>query len=790
MLISRKLLNRYVNLDGITTQELGDYLTNAGLEVEGISSIIKGTNLTVGHVLTCENHPDSDHLNVCTVDVGTEVLQIVCGASNVAQGQYVVVALEGAVLPGLTIKKSSVRGIESNGMICSLTELGVPEKFIEEKFKHGIVTLDTTDVGGNPAVALGLDDEVLDVSQTPNRSDFLSLFAIAHEVSALIKRPVTLPEYHDVASVGSKTSLEITSQTNGCSSFYGKVVRGLSLGESPAWIKQALISSGIKPINNVVDISNIVMLETGQPIHFYDYTFLSELSLSVTDTIEEVVTALDGKTYSLKNGDLVIMNGNVPVGIAGIMGLGNSMIQDTTTDLVIEVARFDRVRVRKTAQRLGLNTEASSRFSKPMDDLSAPTAMDRAVQLLSLYANVTSYEETVIFGEKVFIPVSVSVSFSKINAYLGTQLSLETVVDVFERLNFAPIVDGDKITCTVPSYRKDIEIDVDLIEEVIRVVGYDILEETLPNLNLTMGSLTARQTVLRSIEKILLGFGADQINTYTLVDSSWVTGGESVADGVALLSPISDKRTHLRTQLIPSMIDTAAYNVSRRQNNALFFEISKIYENNTSHEKLGIIGFGELYRENWTKEVIRLDFYTIKGIFLSLMEQLGFQSRRFTFEVKDFDESLMHPYQTASIYFDRKRIGVIGSLHPNVEKQEGLRKTTVLEIYLDTLIESKRSAVKASEINVYPTVVRDLALLCDATVSAQSIIATIEKASRRLLLDVNVFDLFKSEKLGNKKSLAVQLTFGTDHTLSESEIQTVMQDIVGKLEKDFGISVR
>ncbi|AMC93271.1 phenylalanine--tRNA ligase subunit beta [Erysipelothrix larvae] len=790
MLISRKLLDRYVDLEGIPTLEIADALTNAGLEVEGISQLVKGTNLTVGYVETCVDHPDSDHLHVCTVNVGKEVLQIVCGAPNVAQGQTVIVALPGAVLPGITIKKSSVRGVESNGMICSLQELGVHEKFVEERFKDGIVALDKGEPGSDPRVALGLDDEIIDVSQTPNRSDFLSLFAVAHEVSALMNRKLTLPNYENAASVGSKTELTIHSDTPDCNLFIGKVINKVTIKDSPDWIKHALIGSGVKPINNVVDISNLVMLETGQPLHFYDRSFLNPLSLSVSSSISKTVTALDDKEYALELGDLVIMNGETPVGIAGIMGLGNSMIQHDTQGIVIEAARFNRVKVRKTANRFTLNTESSSRFSKPMDDLSAQKAVDRSVQLLIDYADAELIEETVVFGNTEYTPIKVSVSYNKINAYLGTNLSMDVVFNVFERLYFEPVVDEDTITCTIPSYRQDIFADVDLIEEVIRVVGYDVLGETLPLLDLTMGSLTPRQTTIRSIEKILLGLGADQINTYTLVEEAWTQGGESLENPIPLMSPISDKRTHLRTQLAPSVLDTIAYNVSRRQDNLLFFEHSKIYGNSTSYEKLAIVGTGTLNKVNWLKETVTLDFFALKGLFLSLVEQLGFQPRRFTFETKDFDETLFHPYQSASIYFDRKRIGVLGTIHPLKEKELGIKKTTLLEIYLDLLFASKKTAIKASDVRVHPTVTRDLALLCDKEVTAQALIQTIEKASRRLLLDVNVFDLFTSEKLGDQKSLAIELVLGSDHTLSETEIQTVMKDIQDKLVSNHNVSIR
>ena len=790
MLLSRKLLNRYVNIKDVETQVLTQKLTQAGLEVEGVSPLVHGTGLVVGQVLECEKHPESDKLSVCMVDIGSAVEQIVCGASNVAKGQTVVVATVGAELLDLTIKPTKIRNVESNGMICSYSELGVNEKYLTEDDLTGIIVLENGKPGDNILEALDMDDEIIDIDLTPNRSDFLALFSVANEVSALLDRDVNLPDYENASQIGTPSNLKINASTDKCSYFGGKVINSVTIKDSPKWIKQALEASGIRSINNVVDISNLVMLETGQPLHFYDFDFLKQQELSVRNDLTLDVVALDEKTYHIEKGDLLIMNGDTPVGIAGIMGLGNSMIQDHSKGIIIEVASFDMVSVRKTASRLGLITESSQRFSKAMDPLAPLKAMDRAVQLLIEYADAKEIEATVSYGEIQYEPMCASVTLKKVNDLLGTNLSLETVMDVFRRLHLSPEMDGDNIVCHIPSYRNDLKIDVDLIEEVIRIVGFDILEETLPKLDATSGALTERQTIIEHIESILLGFGGYQTLTYTLVEAAFTKGREALENPIKLLSPMSDKRAYLRTQLWPSLLETIGYNVARRQNDGLYFEISKIYAQSQVTEKLIIAGEGNLPSSNWLKESVVLDFYALKGIFIELMNHLGFTERRLDFIADDFDKETFHPYKTASVYLDRKRIGVLGHMHPNVLKDNDLKDLAVLEIDLTDILNKKKAGIKSNAISPYPNVTRDLSLLVNKDVLTKDLIKTIEKSASRLLQSVNVFDVFESDKLGDQKSIALTLTFGSDHTMEEKEIQEVMNKVNEDLIKQHKLTIR
>lgn len=791
MLLSRKLLNRYVDIADISSEELADKLTAASFEVEGISTIITGTNLVVGHVLECEPHPDSDHLNVTKVDLGTSVEQIVCGASNIAKDQYVIVATEGAVLKDLTIKATKVRGVESNGMICSLNELGVAEKFQTEEQKTGIVVLNGEFTpGSSAAAALGMEDEVLDVSQTANRSDFLSLFAIAHEVSAIFERAISIPDYDGAANVGGATELTVATETERSDSFLGKVVNHIEISESPLWLKEVLIGSNIKPINNVVDISNLVMLETGQPIHFYDKAFLKDLNLSVQDGFEGTVVGLDDLEYKISKQDALIMNNDTPVGIAGIMGLGNSMIQDDTTAIVIEVARFDHVSIRQSAARLGLSTEASVRFSKPMDNLSSVKAMDRAVQLLIELAGAKDFEETVSVGTTITELPKVSVSIDHINKYLGTHIEEAVILDVFKRLYFNPVITDGVVECTIPSYRKDIFIAEDLIEEVIRIVGFDVLEESLPLMDLTMGDLNPFQKSIRLIEDTLLGQGLDQINSYTLVSKAKTEGLNALAEPIKLALPMSDIRTHLRTHMFPSLMEIAAYNNAHKNKDFLFFEHSALYSETLTTNRLAIIGSGQLVQNNWTQTQINVDFFTVKGIFLNLMDKMGYAATRFEFATEGLEDSYLHPYKSAQILINRKPIGYIGHVHPTVCDDNDLKDAVYLEIDLDILLALKAGKVKASPISKYPSIERDLAVLVDLDVKASALRQSIEKAARRYIESIEVFDVFTSEKLEGKKSIAFELIFKNDNNMDQKAISEIMDSISTELVKQHQAEIR
>lgn len=781
MLLSYNLLKRYVDLEGIDAYECANKLTDCGIEVEEVLPVLIGTNLVTGYVEECSPHPDSDHLNLCKVNVGDEILNIVCGASNVSSGQYVIVAKVGAQLKDLTIKPTKIRGQESYGMICSMKELGLAEKYLTEEEKIGIKILPECELGIDPRIVLGLDDYTLDIKQTPNRSDFMSVYAIANEVGALFNREVRIPN-SNLENIENDTTLVINSTTINSDYFVGKVINSIEVKPSVNWIKNALIGCGIKPINNVVDISNLVMLETGQPLHYYDAQFLENKHLEVRDDFEGVLTGLDGHEYTIEKGDLLIFNGDTPVGIAGIMGLSNSGIQPNSTGLVIESARFDRVRIRKTAARLGLSTDSSVRFSKPYDVCATMQAVKRSVDLLKEYANASDIEKTVVYGNVEFEPKVVSVTLNHINSLLGTHYTMDEVVEVYRLLKFNPIVNGNEITCTIPSYRLDIEIAEDLIEEVIRIIGFDQLEDTLPLLDMTSGAYTSEQTDVRYIEDYLLGLGANQINTYTLINEDCVN-----EKAIKVLSPLSEARSHLRTSLMPSILETIRYNQSYQILDLFVFEISKIYLKDSTHTALGIAASGSMLDQGWNEDKLKYDFFFLKGIIESVLDGLGINSKRLEYKNDEIDTIKYHPYQSATIYLNRKKIGTIGTVHPTYAKDLGIKSTVYAEINLTDVFDVKKAKTKYKSYSKTPVVIKDISVQLEGDIDNRSVISIIEKVGGKLIKNVDVIDVYQNNSV---KAYTYSIALGNNETLTDSEIHDVLNKITNAINNHEKLSIR
>jgi phenylalanyl-tRNA synthetase beta chain len=784
--VSKKWLNDYVSVADISSLELAERLTIAGLEVEGIETLACQAELVIGEVLTCDRHPDSDHLSVTTVNLGDKVEQIVCGAPNVAQGQKVIVARLGAVLPQLTIKKAVVRGFESCGMICSLNELGVDEKFLRPDSGEGIEVLgDDAIVGENPLVYLGLDDEILDVKQTPNRADFNALWNVAKEVGAIFNRPVTWPDCECAASVGKETTLVVRSETAGCSLFLGKVINKLVVKESPRWLKERLMAGGVKPINNVVDISNFVMMETGQPLHFYDLAKMSVQEITVMDQSAGKLVALDENEYDLLDSDLVITSAGKVIGIAGVMGGDDSKIDESTTGIIIEAASFSPVSIRNTSRRLDLITEAASRFTKGIEPLAPYKALDRAVQLLIEMANADDIEATVQFGEVNHVDKEVKVTCSHVNALLGTSLSMEEVVDALKRLHLRPMVNGDEITTTIPSFRTDLLIAQDLIEEVIRMVGYQKIEATLPLMPQTIGLLNDQQVKRRSIQRILTSLGLQEVVTYTLVKESLLEGVLPMADPIALASPLSEDRKYVRNNVSMSVLEVVAYNQAHKNGNFNVFELSQVYGKGGSQWRLSVALSGELLGNPWAKQRINGDFYALKGLLESVFAQLGFEGSRLRWIRNEVDHKNFQPYRSAVVMLGKEVLAVFGDVHPTLAKSKGIKNVVMAEVMLDVLLAQSAAKIKFVASNKYPKVVRDVALITDARLEVEVLVAAINRGGKPLVQSVEVFDIFTSDELGwDKKSVALTITYqAKDHTLTEEEVSMVHGKILEHLAK-------
>ena len=617
MKISKKWLERYMDLGQRSMDEIATTVTNAGFEVEDIVPLSQGTNLVIGEVLTCKDHPDSDHLHITTVNTGDQVRPIVCGAPNVAAGQKVIVALPGAKLPGGEIKSGKIRGEVSDGMICSLAELGVDKHTLSEAQLSGIEVLDQDAPVGHtdPLGYLGYDDTVLDIGLTPNRADCQAAWNMASETAAILNIPCQLPEVAGAADIASDvpTQLKIVSETEKCPHFYGKVVNSVTIKPSPKWMQELLRASGMNSINNVVDISNIVMLETGQPMHFYDKNALPHQEITVKDNLDTDYTTLDGETYHLQSGDVVITSNGQPIGIGGVMGGNDSKVEDNTQGIIIECASFDHVSIRNTARRLNLNTESSIRYQKGIEPLAAKKAIDRAVDLLIQYADAKDFEQTVEFGCDHYEEKTITCTVEQLNHRLGTDFAKEEIVDVFARLNLEPTVEGTTITVKVPSTRQDLEGMADLSEEVIRMIGYDRLPSTLPVMEMTEGKLNPQQRQRRFIQTFLCENGLQDAITYTLVSSAKKENAIfSTGDALELPTPLSEERRYLRTSILPSLLESAAYNHSRGNKGVNMFEISELTSTQGVIEHLAIVLTGAMNETRWLKTSTPADFYTLE----------------------------------------------------------------------------------------------------------------------------------------------------------------------------------
>ncbi len=795
MRLSYNWLKEYVNLDGITPSILADKLTTAGLEVEGIEKMAEGTNLVVGKVLTCVDHPDSDHLHITTVDIKEEVLDIVCGAPNVCAGQTVIVAKVGAVLPGnFQIKAATVRGQASNGMICSLSELGVDKKLQSEEDLNGIyVFKEEVAIGDTEVLKLiGMDDTILDIGLTPNRSDCNAMWNLAKEVGAILRREAVWPKCEGASKIGKTTNFKLNSTTSKCPSFIGKVVNKVVVKPSPKWMQDYLQAYGVKAINNVVDISNYVMIETGQPLHFYDLSKLPHREITVVDQKELTLQALDGIDYKITKDDLLITTGNEACGIAGIMGGEESKIDEHTTAIFIEAARFDAVSVRNTARRLGLSTEAASRFSKAIEPLAQIKAVDRCVDLLTSLADADDYEENVVFGNNSYEPIKVSETLTHLNTLLGTSFNAEEVLAVLHALEFNPVYENDTFTCAIPSYRTDILIAEDLDEEVIRLLGFDTLKTTLPAIS-AVGALTPIQKTRRAIKENLTSYGLSEIITYTLVSQNQLDHAlMPMKEAVALAAPMSEDRKYVRSSLMPSMLESVAYNQNRKNTNFNVFEISVVYGKDCVQERLGIVLSDTLLSSRVHHVEVKSDFYTLKGILCATLEKLGFASERLVFEENTLDIEHFHPYRSAVIKLQNKVLGIIGEVHPNYAKKSGVSGVVYAEINVDMLYESKASKVKFSALHRFPAVYRDIALVVSLDVKASQLIQAIKSANKQLIQDVEVFDVYQGEHVQEGfKSVAISITYQSgDHTLTEQEIKDVHQLVLEALKTKCSAELR
>ncbi|HCY0694953.1 TPA: phenylalanine--tRNA ligase subunit beta [Staphylococcus aureus] len=792
MLISNEWLKEYVTIDD-SVSNLAERITRTGIEVDDLIDYTKDIkNLVVGFVKSKEKHPDADKLNVCQVDIGEdEPVQIVCGAPNVDAGQYVIVAKVGGRLPGgIKIKRAKLRGERSEGMICSLQEIGISSNYIPKSFESGIYVFSEAQVPGTDALqALYLDDQVMEFDLTPNRADALSMIGTAYEVAALYNTKMTKPETtSNELDLSANDELTVTIENEDKVPYYSaRVVHDVTIEPSPIWMQARLIKAGIRPINNVVDISNYVLLEYGQPLHMFDQDAIGSQQIVVRQANEgEKMTTLDDTERELLTSDIVITNGQTPIALVGVMGGDFSEVKEQTSNIVIEGAIFDPVSIRHTSRRLNLRSESSSRFEKGIATEFVDEAVDRACYLLQTYANGKVLKDRVSSGELGAFITPIDITADKINRTIGFDLSQNDIVTIFNQLGFDTEINDDVITVLVPSRRKDITIKEDLIEEVARIYGYDDIPSTLPVFDkVTSGQLTDRQYKTRMVKEVLEGAGLDQAITYSLVSKEDATAfSMQQRQTIDLLMPMSEAHASLRQSLLPHLIEAASYNVARKNKDVKLFEIGNVFFANGEGELpdqveyLSGILTGDYVVNQWQGKKETVDFYLAKGVVDRVSEKLNLE---FSYRRADIDG--LHPGRTAEILLENKVVGFIGELHPILAADNDLKRTYVFELNFDALMAVSVGYINYQPIPRFPGMSRDIALEVDQNIPAADLLSTIHAHGGNILKDTLVFDVYQGEHLEKgKKSIAIRLNYlDTEETLTDERVSKVQAEIEAAL---------
>lgn len=798
MKVSLNWIKKYIDIDDVAPNELADRLTFAGVEVEAVTKLSTATKLVIGEVIECGPHPDSDHLSLTKVNTGHKygILQIVCGAPNVANRQKVIVALDGAVLPGGKISKGLIRGVESQGMICSMLELGVDAKFLSNEQTEGIEVLADDAVVGNENVLeyLGLDDIILDLKLLANRSDLHSIANVAREISTLYQREVRLPRPNQVNA--GKSSFKVFSETPSCPQFSGRVIRNIKVEPSPKWLQQALQSMGVRSINNIVDIGNYVMLLTGQPLHMYDLDKLPKPELIIKDDYVGTFVALDEKEYTVQKGDIAITSGNQVMCLGGIMGSLASAVTEKTKNIVIEVANFAFDAIRRTSTRLALVSDSSSRFAKGINPYQYDEVVGLATDLIVSLCHTEDVLETITYdARKTKRPPVINTSVSYINNRLGTHFMQSEIVETLRRdWMTVEILNRDDLRIEVPTWRIDIGGEADISEEVIRILGLDKIANTLPSLQVTVGGYPKDKKITNVIRGYLKDKGVSEILTYTLVKKDELDGFTFLTKGESyrLINPLTDEHEYTRLSLIPSMLKVASYNIARGNKNLAFYEVSDIDTTSEATTRLGLVLTGDDLYHHHLKE-FPYSFYHLKGFVEAIMSLLGIKESRFSFEKLVGDQQELHPGRSALLKVNGKVAGYLGELHPSAISRYNLGKNNVLamELELPILLSLENGQTTFKSFSRFPSVQRDLSLVSDKNIAAQQIIKAIVSVDRTIK-KADIFDIYSGEGIEKGyQSIAMTITYERDdRTLKDEEVNAIEKAVLETLNKKLGIVLR
>ena len=804
MKVSYQWLSQYVDIQDISPQELAEKLTRSGVAVDIVQRVnVDLPKVVIGYVVETTKHPEATKLNICKVDVGQEeTLQIVCGAANVAAGQKVPVALVGAKLPGdVKIKKAKLRGVESQGMICSADELGMNERYLSKEKTEGILVLpEDAAVGESIDPLLGFDDYVLELDLTPNRADCLSMLGVAYEVSAILDRPIKLPEDSLGVQVDLNHPVEIVIDApKECTHYAARLVKNVQIKESPQWLQNRLIAAGIRPINNVVDVTNYVMLEYGQPLHAFDFQRLeqSKVVVRLARQGEKMIT-LDDQERVLNEDMLLITDGMNPIAIAGVMGGANSEVTDETTAILLESAYFSGSSVRKTSKKLGLRSEASMRFEKGVDPNRIYGALNRAASLLEAIAGAKTEGNISEAKIETVEEKTIHVRIDWVNKVLGTQISLDEMNRIFERLHFKTEQVENGLVVTAPTRRQDITAEVDLIEEVARIYGYDEIPTTMPSGLFSQGGLKPVQQIRRKVKNLLEAMGLQEVITYSFTGKEQLTanqGLEEKTNAIALALPMSEERQYLRTDLMPHLLEVAQYNTNRNQSNVRIYEIGTVFSTDELQittlpkEKQVLAGIvtGNI-PTYWKQAKEAYDFYSIKGMVEQILDLLGISDVKYEpVSIKGY-----HPGRTARIVKGNDLLGYIGEIHPNLQKQYDLEATYGFELDLNIAFAIANTEIEYRSLPKYPAIQRDLAVVVSQEITSHQILETIRNAAGKWLESVTLFDVYISEKLGNgKKSMAYSLVYrNPERTLTDDEVAETQEKVVLALKENVHAELR
>lgn len=803
MKVSYNWLKELVNVD-VCAEQLAEEMSLYSIEVEEYSKLLPTSGLVIGEVLEKKKHENSDHLSVCQVNLGNTISQIVCGAPNVEQGQKVIVALPGTKLPNGEIKVSVIRGVPSNGMLCSLQELGLESKYVPAEYANGIYVLDEKAVPGEDALKyMCLDDSVIELGLTPNRMDLLSMLGVAKDVNAMYHLGLkSLPYELKETNIETSDEISVELETSTCYSYYARVVKDVEIKESPAFIKARLIASGIRPINNVVDITNYVLMLFGQPLHAFDQNELGSKIIVRRAKNEEKLVTLDDIQRVLNRNDIVITDNKNTEGepsrvvcLAGVMGGQSTEVTPQTKNIVLESAVFRPLSIRRTSSKLGLRSESSVRFERGVDCNQSLAALNYACYLLQTYANGKVCKGYVHEGIETIPDRIFHITEKYVKDYLGVKISLKEMKHIFEGLSFTCEIVEKEVVVHVPNRRLDITIKEDLIEEIARIYGYDHLQETMPVMNVS-AEYTHEQKIKRKISETLRGNGLNEVVTYSLVSEN--KGNEfailfdDTCKPIPLLHPMSEERKVLRRSLVSSLVDVLQYNNARKLNNLAIYELGKRYhfEGEETYEQWTVAGAlqGVQSTNLWASSSNQVDFFYVKGIL-----ELLFQKLHIEVSYQPLTQKIpeMHPGRSALIIYQQHPIGFVGALHPKYVKEHDVDDSYVFEIALDEIFMKPQETTKFESISKVPAVLRDLALIMDEDQAVDEVVRAIYRVDKKMIKQVEIFDLYRGDKIEEgKKSVAVKILLEAEDTLTEEIINAKIAKILKSLEYQYHVTLR